>query len=102
MFTVQISYSCTSFSSTSLVTRSIASLQARNQNLALYYRFSMRVITLPKTNIAPENGPSQKETSIPTSGAMLVSRGVSHFKEKGHNNQFLLLIHQEFIPDRLL
>ena len=22
--------------------------------------------TLPKTNIAPENGPSQKETSIPT------------------------------------
>ena len=24
------------------------------------------IITLPKTNIAPENGPSQKETSIPT------------------------------------
>ena len=23
-------------------------------------------LTLPKTNIAPENGPSQKETSIPT------------------------------------
>ena len=24
------------------------------------------MITLPKTNLAPENGPSQKETSIPT------------------------------------
>ena len=23
-------------------------------------------VTLPETNIAPENGPSQKETSIPT------------------------------------
>ena len=38
--------------------------------------------TLPKTNIAPENGPSQKESSIPMysnhpfSGAMLVSGSV--------------------------
>ena len=24
------------------------------------------MITLPETNIAPENGPSQKESSIPT------------------------------------
>ena len=42
-------------------------------------RNSGTTLTLPKTNIAPENRPSQKETSIPTihfqdfSGAMLVS-----------------------------
>ena len=24
------------------------------------------MITLPKTNVSPENGPSQKETSLPT------------------------------------
>ena len=36
------------------------------------------LITLPKTNIAPENGPSQKETSIPTIHfqVLLVSGGV--------------------------
>ncbi len=36
--------------------------------------FKFQIVTLPETNMAPENGPSQKETSIPTifSGAMLV------------------------------
>ena len=39
------------------------------------------IYTLPKTNIAPENRPSQKETSIPTfSGAMLVSGRVEVMK----------------------
>ena len=41
--------------------------------------------TLPKTNVSPENGPSQKETSLPTidfqglclvSGRVLVINGV--------------------------
>ena len=26
----------------------------------------VRTVTLPETNIAPENGPSQKETNLPT------------------------------------
>ena len=41
-----------------------------------YYTTFPLFSTLPETNIAPENRPSQKETSIPTihfSGAMLVS-----------------------------
>ena len=29
-------------------------------------RFGTNRITLPETNVAPENRPSQKETSIPT------------------------------------
>ena len=38
------------------------------------------IYTVPETNIAPENRPSQKETSIPThpfSGAILVFGSVS-------------------------
>ena len=40
---------------------------------------TLKKCTLPKFNIAPENRPSQKESSIPTihfSGAMLVSGSV--------------------------
>ena len=32
----------------------------------LYAEMSVVMSTLPETNVAPENRPSQKETSIPT------------------------------------
>ena len=34
--------------------------------LGLKIRVKKNISTLPRTNIAPENGPSQNETSIPT------------------------------------
>ena len=48
--------------------------------------------TLPETNIAPGNGPSQKETSIPTihfSGAILVSGRVIDQNPKHHIQDLL-------------
>ena len=38
----------------------------KNQNKIVHHIFARNLFTLPKFNIAPENRPSQKETSFPT------------------------------------